>query len=117
MALSINHGPWLTNPDAGKITIGFSSAEPCAAAVEFRTAGGQWRKVYQSEGGQIVRAETRHIFHLTGLTPGAEYEYAAVVFDPENPEIQQRSGETFTITSGLFPARRNAPRSAVCPSP
>ena len=97
MNLIINHGPWLTNPDAGKITIGFSSAEPCAAAVEYRAAGGQWRKMYQSEGGQIVRAETRHIFHLTGLTPGAEYEYAAVVFDPENPEIQQRSGGTFTV--------------------
>ena len=86
MNLSINHGPWLTNPDTGKITIGFSSAEPCAAAVEYRSGKSPYRKIFQSEGGQIVPAETRHIFHLSGLIPGAEYEYRAIAFDPETRE-------------------------------
>ena len=103
MNLSIDHGPWLTNPDIGKITIGFSSAEPCAAAVEYRTGSSPWQKIYQSEGGQIVRAERRHIFHLSGLVPGAEYEFRAVVFDPNTDEENSAAGK-FTV---FDPARKN----------
>ena len=102
MNLSIDHGPWLTNPDIGKITIGFSSAEPCAAAVEYRTGSSPWQKIYQSEGGQIVRAEKRHIFHLSGLIPGAEYEFRAVVFDPDTDEENSAAGK-FTV---FDPARK-----------
>ncbi len=99
----INHGPWLTNPDIGKITIGFSSADPCAAAVEYRTGSSPWHKIYQSEGGQIVRAERRHIFHLSGLIPGAEYEFRAVVFNPDTDEENSAAGK-FTV---FDPARKN----------
>ena len=96
MSLSINHGPWLTHPRIGGITIGFSSTEHCAAAVEYRTGGEPWQKNFQSEGGQIVRAETRHIFHLDGLIPEAEYEYRAIVFDPDIREEHVSAGK-FTV--------------------
>ena len=103
MNLAINHGPWLTYPDIGKITIGFSSAEPCAAAVEYRTIGTPWRKIFQSEGGQMVPAETCHIFHLSELIPGAEYEYQAIIFDPETKEERSVAGQ-FTV---FDPGRKN----------
>lgn len=92
----INHGPWLTNPDIGKITIGFSTSVPCAAAVELREAHSlQWTRIDQQEGGQIVRAETRHIFHVGSLVPGTEYEYAAIAYDPDGTSMQRVEG-TFT---------------------
>lgn len=93
---AIDHGPWLTHPRIGGITLGFSSASPCAAAVEYRTGSQPWRKIFQSESGQIVRAETRHIFHLDGLLPGTEYEYRAIVFDPESGEESSATGK-FTV--------------------
>ena len=96
MKPQIDHGPWLTNPDIGRITIGFSSAKPCAAAVEYRTGSEPWQKIHQSEGGQIVRAEKRHIFHLSGLIPGAEYEFHAAVYDPDTGEESSETG-TFTV--------------------
>ena len=92
--ISINHGPWLTNPDVGKITIGFATSAPCAASVEYRLIGdSQWRKIYQSEGGLLVRSETRHIFPLCGLVPGGRYEYRATAFSLDSEETYARTGE------------------------
>ena len=88
----IDHGPWLTCPDVGAMTLGFSTATPCAAAAEYRTAGEPWRKLFQSESGQIVRAEKRHIFRLAGLVPGTEYEYRATAFDPDTQESSRAEG-------------------------
>ncbi|MBP5640741.1 MAG: metallophosphoesterase [Victivallales bacterium] len=94
--LFINHGPWLTNPDIGKITIGFSTSSPCAAAVELREIGKKpWRRIDQQEGGQIVRAETRHVFHVDSLKPGIKYEYAVIAYDPDSSS-SQRVEKTFT---------------------
>ena len=71
---------------------GFSTARPCAAAIEYRTGDGEWRRIDQQEGGQIVRAETRHIFHLSSLTPCAEYEYNAIAYDVDGGEEQRVAG-------------------------
>ncbi len=91
--ISISHGPWLTNPDAGRITIGFATATPCAASIEYRLVGdSQWCKIYQSEGGLLVRSETRHIFHIDGLTPGGRYEYKATAFCLDSDETDARTG-------------------------
>ena len=77
MRPQIDHGPWLTCPDVGAMTLGFSSATPCAAAAEYRTAGEPWRKLFQSESGQIVRAEKRHIFK--GVSPNVDF-YSGFVY-------------------------------------
>jgi predicted phosphodiesterase len=91
--ISISHGPWLTNPDVGGITIGFATASPCAAAIEYRLDGQpQWRKIHQSEGGLLVRSETRHIFHINGLVPGGRYEYKATAFSLDSDETDVRTG-------------------------
>ena len=100
----ISHGPWLTNPDIGRITIGFSTSRPCAAAVALRTGGGAWRRIDQQEGGQIVRAETRHVFHVDSLVPGAEYEFQAIAYDPDGVEKEMKAGRftAFGRSRGRF---------------
>lgn len=88
----ISCGPWLTNPDTGRITVGFTTARPCAAYLEFRrTFSEPWKKVFQSRGGQISRDETCHVFHLDGLVPGARYDYRAGAFEPECGKEESRS--------------------------
>lgn len=89
---AIDHGPWMIHGDIGAMTIGFSSASPCGAALEYRKMGADWEKIFQSEGGQIVTAEKRHIFHLSDLTAGAEYEFRAIAFDPETGEEVCKEG-------------------------
>ena len=88
----ISCGPWLTNPDVGRISIGFATSRPCAAYLEYRRSSGEpWKKLFQSCGGQILRGETTHLFHLDGLTPGACYEYRAGAFVPEDGQQENRS--------------------------
>jgi hypothetical protein len=97
----ISCGPWLTNPDPGGITVGFTTTRPCAAYLEFKkTAEAAWQRVFQSRGGQIVRRETCHVFHLNGLLPGTRYDYRVGAFDTENGEEENRSA-SFTVFDPL----------------
>lgn len=93
----ISCGPWLTNPGTGQITVGFTTARPSVAYLEYRrTAFEAWEKVFQSEGGQITRNETRHIFHLTGLVSGIRYDYRVGALEPKSGEEEIRSA-FFTV--------------------
>ena len=70
------HGPWLTNPGAGSMTVSWISREKCAAAIEYRARGdAEWTRRWNTLYGMLDYSRDIHVFHLSGLRPATEYEY------------------------------------------
>ncbi len=116
----LRHGPWLGNPDAGKMSIRFVTSGEIGAGVEFRKPGEKsWSLQWDHLHGQILRREF-HALHLEGLEEGVEYEYRPLLIDPRQPEkrirgkkrrfrVPERKTKEFNFfyTADLqFPAKR-----------
>ncbi len=114
------YGPWLTNPDAGKMTIAFSCETPLGAAVRYRKVGeGNWQTVWHHRQGQCLR-RTYHAIPLTELEPGMEYDYQIIVIHPDKyievplgethrfrvPDLQRHSYSFFFTADLQFPLER-----------
>lgn len=98
MITRITHGPWLSSPDIGQVTVAFTTEGPCAACIEIRSENGATRTQFQTVGGQIMPAETLHVFYLKDLNPGETYSYAVTAFLPDSGECSQ-AGNSFTVFS------------------
>ena len=82
----IQYGPWLGNPDSGKMSIRFVTCGDVASGVEYRECGTeQWQLQWDHIHGQLKRRPF-HVIHLSGLKEGAQYEYRIVMLDPRDPE-------------------------------
>ncbi|MBP5640673.1 MAG: metallophosphoesterase, partial [Victivallales bacterium] len=95
---AIIHGPWLTNPDVGKMTVAFSCNIPLGAAIRYRKIGEDvWQAVWHHRQGRCLR-RTYHAIALEGLEPGASYEYNIIVIHPDNyNEIQLGDTHRFQV--------------------
>ena len=95
----LRYGPWLGNPDTGKMSIRFVTCGDIGAGVEFRKRGGRdWQICWDHFHGQILRRPF-HRLHLSGLEEGAEYEYRIVMLDPQAPEkrVYAKNGKIHTF--------------------
>jgi len=73
------HGPWLTNPEYGSMTVSWITRIPCGAGIEYREKGtADFTRVWHTYYGQIhANTDLHHIF-LENLKPGTEYEYRLI---------------------------------------
>ena len=89
---ALEHGPWLTNPDVGRMTIAFTFTTPLGAAIRYRKVGADaWQTVWHHRQGQCLR-RVYHAIPLENLEPGAEYEYNIIVIHPDNYNEVQLGG-------------------------
>ena len=98
----VTHGPWVCQPDCNSVEIGWETAGPCAAAVEYRRKGeSDFRVAYADPvSGTIRRDRTLHRVRLEELASGSGYEYRCRMLFPE-------SGKESAVTR-LFTFRTNA---------
>ncbi len=94
---AIQYGPWISNPDAGRMSIRFGTAGHIGSGIEFRRHGGRddWQCRWDQRHGQILRRKF-HAIHLPNLEEGARYDYRVVMIDPDQPE-QKLYGDTHTF--------------------
>ncbi len=88
----VTHGPWLTYPDPGEITIGFTTVPGCGAGVEYREVGtDEWKQAWHTVAGQIFRHRTARSIRLAGLKKNGEYEYRLILFVPQDKKYHEGS--------------------------
>ena len=95
----LRYGPWLGDPDTGKMSIRFVTCGKIGSGIQFRKRGEKnWQTRWDHLHGQILR-RTFHKIHLSGLEKGAEYEYRIIMLDPEKPEKQTyaKNGKIYTF--------------------
>lgn len=94
----LSYGPWLTNPDVGRMTVAFYCKNPLGAAVQYRKIGEEtWQTTWDHRQGQCLR-RTYHAIALTGLEPGATYEYRIIIIHPDSfNEVQLGGLHTLTV--------------------
>lgn len=82
--LAIVHGPYLTNPGPGEMTVLWTTNKPAASWVEYASGGnfetfpqfgGLVRTARPSRHGLIDAHRKQHLFRLGGLEPGKTYRY------------------------------------------
>lgn len=110
----IVYGPWLCNPDVGRMTVGFLCNTPTGVGVQFRRSGEEaWQTKWHQRQGQCLR-RTYHAVELDDLAPGCKYEYRIIGIHPDSfletvlcdvhsftvPDAQ-RSSYSFFITADL----------------
>ena len=82
MALEVVHGPWLGHPSNGEISVHWTTDAPAGGMVEYRKAGtAEWQQKINTFAGQAFVDRTEHHVMLSGLEPGAEYEYRVVMLN------------------------------------
>lgn len=92
----LEHGPWLTNPDTGAMTIAFTCNSPMAGAVAYRKYGDQeWTTRWNSRQAQCLRRKY-HAIRIEGLVPGETYEYKILTIHPDN-FLEVQLGETHSF--------------------
>ncbi|MBR7105237.1 MAG: metallophosphoesterase family protein [Lentisphaeria bacterium] len=76
-ARQVIHGPYLSNPDNGSVSISWETAGRLPAFLEYREKGSSEApcRVMCSMRNGIMASETAHWVHLTGLKPDTVYEY------------------------------------------
>ncbi|MBP5300899.1 MAG: metallophosphoesterase [Victivallales bacterium] len=82
---AVTHGPWLTNPAPGQMTVNWTTAGRARGGVEWRPKDSDEtpsRKFSGSRDG-IAAAELFHSVDLTGLEPGIPYEFRLVSLTPQ----------------------------------
>ena len=68
------HGPYLTNPGSGTMTVSMVSREVCAMGIEYREKGTEsWTREWITIYGMLDYSSRNHSFHLKGLKPATEY--------------------------------------------
>lgn len=95
----LQHGPWLGNPDAGKMSIRFVTFGDVGSGVEFRKQRSEeWQTAWDHLHGQILRRPF-HVIHLDNLEPGARYEYRILMLDPRDPaqQVYAENGRIYTF--------------------
>ena len=95
----LQYGPWLGNPDTGKMSIRFVTRGKIGSGVEFRKRGGRdWKTCWDHVHGQILRRPF-HQINLSGLEEGAEYEYRIVMIHPKDSEkrVYAKNGKVYTF--------------------
>ncbi|MFA5688202.1 MAG: FN3 domain-containing metallophosphoesterase family protein [Kiritimatiellales bacterium] len=88
----LTHGPWLTYPDTGAMTIGFTTDCNTGAGVEYRlkNSADEWMCAWDAVAGQLLDTVSYHPVRLTGLQSGAEYEYRIVLLNPSEKRLTDR---------------------------
>lgn len=92
----VSIGPWLTNPDTGRMTVNFVTAGLIGSGIEYRVKGADdsgWQLAWHQVNGQIQRT-TFHAVDLANLIPGKLYEYRVIMIDPERPAEHLRLPQT-----------------------
>ena len=76
-AWQVSNGPFLLNPDCGRVSINWATAGMCAAMVEYRLQGTEeWRVCNIDEcNGVLEQDHTCHRAELEDLQENAVYEY------------------------------------------
>ena len=76
-AWQVAHGPFLLNPDLGRVSVAWDTAGMCGALLEYREAGAsEWTVLAADErNGVLEQSHCSHRIELDGLKPGGRYEY------------------------------------------
>ena len=84
----LKHGPWLYDPSCDAMTVGWANAGASPSALEYRKKGdAEYKLVYSHyDAGVWDKAQTLHKVRLSGLQPGAEYEYRVRSYLPGEKE-------------------------------
>ncbi len=71
------HGPWIFNPTTTSMSVNWITRLNCAGGIDYREKGSTnaFTRVWQSSCGLPSYLADMHLFHLSGLKPGTEYEY------------------------------------------
>ena len=95
-AWQVEHGPFLFNPDLGRITVSWNTAGMCGALLDYREAGKtEWITVPADvRNGVLEQSHAVHRVELENLVPGGSYEYRLKSVCPvrENIEVFPREG-------------------------
>ncbi|MBR0459821.1 MAG: metallophosphoesterase [Victivallales bacterium] len=89
-------GPWLMNPDVGRMSIAFISHGIQPGGVDLRLHGSRqpWKRIWHQECGHLITRDEHHQIDLTGLRPGARYDYRVFLRDPATREETFFPGKT-----------------------
>ena len=103
-ANTVLHGPFLSNPASHGMTITWTTAGMCAAALEYRLKGSKvWHKKYAGlQNAVLSQNNNLHTVHLDGLKENTSYEYRLINIHPlqteqetvENPDYNFRTLNT-----------------------
>jgi len=104
------HGPVLSNPEYGSITVMWITRMNCGAGIEYREKGQtEFKRVWDKIYGQIDYSKRLHTLHLTGLKPATEYEYRLVSASDRWQAYDQtpKSGREIYTFKTLDPDRKS----------
>ena len=89
-AWQVEHGPFLFNPDCGRITVSWNTAGRCGALLDYREAGKtEWTTVAADErNGVLEQSHTTHRIELENLIPGGTYEYRLKSIRPVSEKVE-----------------------------
>ena len=76
-AITINHGPWLTNATDSSMTIAWTTDVNAVSRVYFGETEALGQEAYRSRHGLIAANTHNHSVRLSGLKPGTRYYYKA----------------------------------------
>ena len=101
-AWQVVHGPFLLNPDCGRISISWNTAGMCGALLEYREQGSsEWLiQPADEKNGILEQSHSIHRVELEGLKPGGRYEYRLKSIRPvaETLETFPADGSVFSFT-------------------
>ncbi len=85
---SLRNGPYLVNPIKGGGTVRFTSTGKMAGGIAIRKKGEEvFRNIWETKAGLLLRDQDLHSINLSGLEPGAEYEYKLLLQNTDNNGI------------------------------
>ena len=89
-AWQVEHGPFLFNPDYGRITVSWNTVGMCGSLLDYREDGKtEWITVPADvRNGVLEQSHAVHRVELENLIPGASYEYRLKSVRPVSEKVE-----------------------------
>ena len=112
-AQTILHGPYLSCPERDSVCISWETAGLVPSFIRYQEKGADQTQIcYSNKAHGILKHDTTHFVHLTGLTPGKEYEYEIMTLRP----VTQQADPSGIRRTFIMPEKDNNTFSFLCVS-
>ncbi|MEA4862617.1 MAG: metallophosphoesterase [Victivallaceae bacterium] len=82
--------PCVVRPGSTGVAIYFRTCGDIPSGIAYRRMGSEkWQETWDLLGGRVRTDRDRHVVELTGLEPGAEYEFKVLMADPDDYSVKE----------------------------